>query len=707
MKLTDYPLLAAEWDVETNAQNGLFLEKVSHGSTKTAAWVCSKGHHFSARIDHRTIMGSGCPYCAGNKPVVGENDLATLFPAIAREWDYSSNPKPPSEYLPQSNKKVSWNCSACGNKYTTSIQHRTQGGGCPKCARKLRGIAKRATAVRQTGSIAQTHPAIANEWDYEKNNSLLPDNVTAGSRERVWWIGKACGHSYDMTVSNCCISGMGCPICAGKRLLVGFNDLATTHPHIAEQWHPIKNGTLQPTDILYGTDRKIWWQCEKGHEWETTPYAKFGCPVCKNKKVLKGFNDLQTTHPDLADEWSEKNSQAPFEVVAGSNQKFWWKCRKCGNEWIAALNDRAQGRGCPQCAKSQRVETRKQVFLETRGSLLENKPELANEWNYEKNGDLTPNRVVAGSTQKVWWKCKYGHHWKASINSRVRGNGCPKCSQEIFTSFPEQCLIFYLKQVTTAENRQKVCGREVDVWLPELNCGIEYNGRYWHRNSLVRDENKAKHLREKGIHLLVIHEGNISEIDGDEIYYRYTSANHFSFGPVVEHVISYLGLPSVDVDVERDSAEIRAKYYQKKEKSIASEYPQLLDAWDAEANALLTPDMVSYGSNQKVWWKCDKCLNSFQASVYTRRKSGCPYCAGKRPIKGVNDLETQYPHLLLEWNWNRNEVSPDTLTTGSSRKVWWRCKNCGHEWETAMKVRTRQGCGCPKCNPFGGKKSTD
>lgn len=80
--------LINEWDWEKNAEEKLDPYKLTHGSTKKAHWVCPQGHNYTARIDHRTVMNSGCPYCAGKLPILGENDLATLYPSLLEEWDY-------------------------------------------------------------------------------------------------------------------------------------------------------------------------------------------------------------------------------------------------------------------------------------------------------------------------------------------------------------------------------------------------------------------------------------------------------------------------------------------------------------------------------------------------------------------------------------------------------------------------------------------
>ena len=119
--VSDYPHLIAEWDWELNT---IDPHKITHGSTKHAHWICRQKHKFSARIDHRTIMGSGCPYCAGKLPIPGQNDLATTHPYLIVEWDYEKNTKKPEDYLAGSNTTVSWICQECGNHWDTSIYHR-------------------------------------------------------------------------------------------------------------------------------------------------------------------------------------------------------------------------------------------------------------------------------------------------------------------------------------------------------------------------------------------------------------------------------------------------------------------------------------------------------------------------------------------------------------------------------------------------------
>lgn len=141
----------------------------------------------------------------------------------------------------------------------------------------------------------------------------------------------------------------------------------------------------------------------------------------------------------------------------------------------------------------------------------------------------------------------------------------------------------------------------------------------------------------------------------------------------------------------------------KKENSLQSfcerqDRMYLLQEWDQEKNAPLTPDTVHKGSHQKVWWNCSA-GHAWQAEVRSRSGgSRCPYCTRRVLWVGDNDLAAVNPVLAAQWNTERNgTLSPDQVTSFSNRKVWWRCDE-GHIWKTAIYSRTgKQKCGCPVC----------
>ena len=200
---------------------------------------------------------------------------------------------------------------------------------------------------------------LLNQWDKAKNGTATPQTVSAGSKKKAWWVCEK-GHVWEARIdSRTAKRKHGCPVCSGKQVLPGYNDLASQRPDIAARWHPTKNGELSPQNIAPCSSRKVWWLCEKGHEYQALVRTqgrearKSGCPYCVGKKVLAGFNDLATTQPKIAAQWHpERNGQlTPQTVTAGSNKKAWWVCEE-GHVWQAVINNRAGKlkNGCPVCA---------------------------------------------------------------------------------------------------------------------------------------------------------------------------------------------------------------------------------------------------------------------------------------------------------------------------------------------------------------------
>lgn len=254
--------------------------------------------------------------------------------------------------------------------------------------------------------------------------------VTAGNSRKVWWRCEK-GHSWQATIASR-TSGCGCPVCANRKILPGFNDLATTHPALAAEWHPIKNGDLTPQKISYGYDKKVWWRCTNGHEWQAAPKTRVrmgaGCPICANDVAQAGYNDLTTLFPAVAAEWhpTKNGNLTPSQVVSGSHQTVWWRC-SLGHEWRAEIVDRTRGtNGCPYCGNKK--------VLAGFNDLASIEPEIAAEWHPMLNGALTPEMVTAGSNRKVWWLCPEGHVWRTAISNRTNAKkrtGCPVCNGNV------------------------------------------------------------------------------------------------------------------------------------------------------------------------------------------------------------------------------------------------------------------------------------
>jgi hypothetical protein len=257
-------------------------------------------------------------------------------------------------------------------------------------------------------TLASTHPDLAAEafgWD--------PQLVSSFSGKKLSWKCKA-GHVFDATVANRTFNDSKCPYCSGSKVLAGFNDLKTLFPELA-----LEAFEWDPTTLTAGSGLKVKWKCSLGHIWTVSPNQrtsrKSNCPFCSNNKVWPGFNDLKTLLPEIA---SEADGWNPEEVSPKSSKNLDWKC-KLGHSWKAKPADRSRGDQCPYCS-GKRV-------LSGFNDLSTTHPSLADEaqgWN--------PTEVSFGSNKSVVWRCKLGHEWKASPNSRTnKDSGCPYCVNQL------------------------------------------------------------------------------------------------------------------------------------------------------------------------------------------------------------------------------------------------------------------------------------
>lgn len=337
--------LLKQWDSAANLP--LTPAELSRGSKKKVWWRCDKGHCWRAAVYTRTGSGTGCPVCAGKVPLTGENDLATLYPNLASQWHPTRNGTlTPSQVSTGSHRLVWWVCEK-GHVWRTQIRSRVEGCGCPVCAdREIRP---------EENSLAVRFPQLAAQWHPTRNGNLMPDMLAPGTNRQVWWRCEK-GHAWLASVSSRTVGGSGCPVCAGRSVIPGENDLATFFPAIADQWHPEKNGNLTPECLSPYSNHKVWWMCPLGHEYQATVAARTGrgsgCPYCTGRKVLSGFNDLAALEPEVAKQWHPtlNGILTPEMVTVGSSRRVWWECDR-GHVWKAAIYSRTgvQKCGCPIC----------------------------------------------------------------------------------------------------------------------------------------------------------------------------------------------------------------------------------------------------------------------------------------------------------------------------------------------------------------------
>ena len=166
---------------------------------------------------------------------------------------------------------------------------------------------------KNNSNLIDRFPDLLAEWDYENNNANNIDvnTVTYGSHKLAAWKCIAYKHEYMMVVKER-VNGQGCPFCANKKVLRGFNDFMSKYPEIVRnEWDWINNDAdeIKPDCITAGTCRQVYFRCEdcKG-SYKMAVNVKTagnGCPYCSNHRVLTGFNDLQSCYPELVEsEWN-------------------------------------------------------------------------------------------------------------------------------------------------------------------------------------------------------------------------------------------------------------------------------------------------------------------------------------------------------------------------------------------------------------------
>jgi DNA-directed RNA polymerase subunit RPC12/RpoP len=208
--------------------------------------------------------------------------------------------------------------------------------------------------VRTKGKDLLANSSLIAEWNWEKNKGLSPNNFSIGSDKKIWWKCKN-NHEWEAKIYSR-KDGNGCPYCTG-RFLCKENSLQAKNYDISLEWNYKKNGGLTPDNVIYGSSKKVWWECRNGHEWEAIIYSRSkkngnGCPYCCPNPKPNKDNCLALKNKELAKRWNliKNGDLTPDKITAHSGRKVWWKC-KDGHEWKSKVCDMEYSNGCPICSK--------------------------------------------------------------------------------------------------------------------------------------------------------------------------------------------------------------------------------------------------------------------------------------------------------------------------------------------------------------------
>lgn len=311
-----------------------------------------------------------------------------------------------------------------------------------------------------------------------------------------------------------------------------ITDWWTDNPQVVSQWSS-KNSLLTPQLVSKGSDRKVWWVCSKGHEWESRILARVnghGCPYCSGRRPTTNTN-LYSRRPDLIREWDySENTTLPEDTAWVSNRSVGWICA-FGHKWRTAVANRTRGNtGCPYCAGKLANPTT---------SLLSDFPLIAKEW-HSKN-KLGPDQVRPMTHSKFSWLCPNGHTYETSVASRTHlGTGCPLCAwQTSKLELRVYCELRGLLSGITLYDRS--LGFEIDVFLTEQRVGIEIDGWYWHRGKIELDRRKSSLMCEAGVTPIRLRGIPLPMIGVDDIRFKKNPDQHsvvYKLVTVIERIIN-------------------------------------------------------------------------------------------------------------------------------------------------------------------------
>lgn len=340
-----------------------------------------------------------------------------------------------------------------------------------------------------------------------------------------------------------------------------------------------------------------------------------------------------------------------------------------------------------------------------------NDNDLAKEW--DETNEALIDKISASSIIKTKWICsKCGAHFEQRPADRIRGHGCPRCARQSHSSVPETiCYLAIKEYYPDAIHGYKIDWigrREIDIFLPSINVGIEYDGNSWHNESRRQmDDDKELICEQHNIIIYRIREMgcDIRSNESRSIYYK-PNRQYVDLEGAVSKLLMLIGVDNPkwdDWQMLINNAKLEFANNDKS-KSLGVLRPDLNQYWDYNKNYPLTPYDILAHSNHNVWFKCDK-GHSYRRKPNATYQKNCPVCINKVVLTGYNDLATIKPDLALDWNYEKNgDLTPDDIVFGSNKRVWWKCHVCGNEFQSSPNARKDNKGHCVKCAPKGKKQ---
>lgn len=563
--------------------------------------------------------------------------LREVFPERFQAlWDQSAAGNPdPATLAARCLKTIHLRCDTCGHRWTTTphdiFKTWTAGrSGCAGCAKRIPKSKDDYHALAAARGFKWIGPQVANtstptQWQCSKGH-LWRSRYAAIKR------------------------GAGCTKCewASRKLRrqgTPQRNLRTEFPKIADEWHPNKNGSLQPANVLPGSNKRVWWQCARRHEWQTLVLARTSgtnCPYC-----------------------SSQTSRAELRVLAeigGLLQPVKHRTKVSGREVdvllpvhrVAIEVDGWHHRGKEAKDRAKNVILR-QAGLSVLRVRDKNLPRLSRNDVAIDFGDGLGITDVQSLVRRI------ARIARSRLTPDETATLDRYCARSEFTS---DARFEELAEVLPGPTKD----RSLNVVAPQMAA-------QWHPS-----RNGARLTPQ-----------NVSAYSKLKLWWQCESGHEWQATPHdrMNGGRTLLACPFCP--------KAKTKLTNRPEESLAARFPEFVAEWHPTKNAGLDPQRLRPFSGAKAWWICPK-GHEYQRVIAarTRQGQGCGYCSGHR-VGSDNNLAAMHPVLAKEWHPSKNgQLRPAKVNPGTEQKVWWVCGH-GHEWQASVKSRSRLHSGCPVC----------
>lgn len=413
---------------------------------------------------------------------------------------------------------------------------------------------------------------------------------------------------------------------------------ADLYPNLLLDWCNDNEGTL--FDYKAGSNYKAHWICHKcGAESHRTIYGATTYK-CKKCSIIDRSKNKDIAGMNLLEAFPDiakqwsKRNLLKPQEVTHCSDKRVWWVCEYGHEWEQTVANRTKNKSGCPICGNI-IRGEKRRLADETNSLLDRYKDIANEIDKSKN-NVDASKIKYGSHDILWWKCSRGHSYQCMVALRtLKGYGCKICSA-YGTSLGEQVIFRYLKRIyNNVYNRNKSLGIELDIYVDDIRIAIEYNGKNWHKDKEYIDNLKKEICIANNITLYTIIE------EANNLKCKQVNENKFTVGGSNKNkTLEILKILSI----------ILNKYNIQLDREIAK--VAIEEAYE--------------------------------------------YRHGKPEI-GESLAEKRHD-LMEEWDVELNDANPFDLKCGSNYRAHWKCKTCGHRWETIIYNRASLGTNCPKCN---------